>query len=225
MKKIIIAIDGYSSCGKSTVAKELARLLGYTYIDTGAMYRAIALYFLQHHIEEKEEEKVLEALDNIQLNFVNNSDSGMPEMYLNGVNVEEQIRGKEVAGKVSAVAALPMVRAFAVRQQQEMGKARGIVMDGRDIGTTVFPDAELKIFMTADPHIRAQRRYDELVAKNHPITFEEVYQNLKERDAIDSSRAVSPLRPAPDAIMLDNSHLSRPQQMERIMDWTQKIVK
>ena len=200
-------------------------MLGYTYIDTGAMYRAIALYFLQHHIEEKEEEKVLEALDNIQLNFVNNSDSGMPEMYLNGVNVEEQIRGKEVAGKVSAVAALPMVRAFAVHQQQEMGKARGIVMDGRDIGTTVFPDAELKIFMTADPHIRAQRRYDELVAKNHPITFEEVYQNLKERDDIDSSRAVSPLRPAPDAIMLDNSHLSRQQQMERIMDWAQEIVK
>ena len=198
--------------------------MGYTYIDTGAMYRAIALYFLQHQIEEKEEEQVARALEQIQLRFVKNAETGMPEMYLNGVNVEERIRGKEVAGKVSAVAALPMVRAFAVQQQQDMGKARGIVMDGRDIGTTVFPDAELKIFMTADPKIRAQRRYEELKAKNHSVTFEEVYQNLMERDAIDSSRAVSPLRQAPDALLLDNSHLTREQQLSQIMHWAQNIV-
>lgn len=222
---IIIAIDGYSSCGKSTVAKEVARKLGYTYIDTGAMYRAIALYFLQHQIEEKDEERVARALEQIQLRFVKNAETGMPEMYLNGVNVEEQIRGKEVAGKVSAVAALPIVRTFAVQQQQAMGKARGIVMDGRDIGTTVFPDAELKIFMTADPQIRARRRYEELIAKNYSVTFEEVYQNLTQRDTIDSSRAVSPLRPAPDAFILDNSHLSRQQQLEQIMERTQKILK
>lgn len=199
--------------------------MGYTYIDTGAMYRAIALYFLQHQIEEKEEEQVARALEHIQLRFVKNVETGIPEMYLNGVNVEEPIRGKEVAGKVSAVAALPMVRAFAVHQQQEMGKARGIVMDGRDIGTTVFPDAELKIFMTADPKIRAQRRYEELKSKNHSVTLEEVYQNLMERDAIDSSRAVSPLRQAADALLLDNSYLTREQQLSQIMGWAQKNIK
>lgn len=212
-KKIIIAIDGYSSCGKSTLAKQLARELNYRYIDSGAMYRAITLFFLRNHIDWTDKKEVSEALQNIDLEFHTNSSTGESEMYLNGENVEYVIRDLVVAEKVSDVAVIKEVRDFAVKQQQAMGKKKGIVMDGRDIGTTVFPKAELKIFMTADNAVRVERRFKEMYAKNPNITIEEVGQNLEMRDYIDSHREVSPLTKAPDAVIIDNTHLTEKEQL------------
>ena len=213
MEKIIITIDGWSSCGKSTLARQLAKELNYVYIDSGAMYRAITLYFIRHHIDWTIDKAVEEALRHIRVEFVANHKSGQTEMWLNGENVEYVIRDLVVAEKVSEVAAVKAVREFAVARQQEMGKRKGIVMDGRDIGTVVFPQAELKIFMTAEESVRVQRRFKELYEKNPNITLAEVKQNLAHRDYIDSHRAISPLRQAEDAIVLDNSHLTIKQQL------------
>ena len=212
-QKIIIAIDGYSSCGKSTLARQLAKELNYIYIDSGAMYRAITLYFLRNHIDWTDDAQVQEALQQIVLEFHPNSNTGQSEMYLNGENVEYVIRDLVIAEKVSEVAAIKAVREFAVHQQQLMGVKKGIVMDGRDIGTTVFPQAELKIFMTADNAIRVERRFKELYAKNPNITIEEVKNNLELRDYIDSHRDVSPLRKADDAVVIDNSDLTPEEQL------------
>lgn len=217
--KIIIAIDGYSSCGKSTVAKELAARLGYNYIDSGAMYRAITLYFLRNNVDFKESDEILKALADIHLSFAFNEASNKSEIQLNDENVEHYIRDMIVAEKVSEVAAIKEVRAFATAQQKKLGKKRGIVMDGRDIGTTVFPDAELKIFMTASPEVRVKRRFQELYATNPNITLEEVKHNLEMRDYIDSNRAESPLRQADDAVVLDNSNLTREEQLEKVIGW------
>ena len=224
MKKIIITIDGYSSCGKSTLAKQLAAELDYVYIDSGAMYRAITLYFIQNRIDWNSPEAVAEALKNIQLEFIFNPLSGSSEMHLNGENVEQLIREMLVAEKVSEVAAIGAVRELAVHQQQEMGKQKGIVMDGRDIGTTVFPHAELKIFMTADTAIRVERRYKELYAKNKSITLHEVKENLELRDYIDTNREISPLRKAEDAIILDNSQLNPEEQLKLVLQWVDDAV-
>lgn len=214
MKKIIITIDGWSSCGKSTLAKQLAHSLGYVYIDSGAMYRAITLHFLRNHVDWTNEAKVLEALDNIHLHFEYNEKTQQSEIFLNNENVEFVIRDLVVAEKVSEVAAIGAVRTFAVAQQQKMGEKKGIVMDGRDIGTTVFPNAELKLFMTADIPVRIDRRYKEMLQKNPNVTREEVAANLKMRDHIDSHREVSPLRMATDAILLDNTHIDTLEQLD-----------
>lgn len=219
MKRIIITIDGWSSCGKSTLAKQLAKELGYVYIDSGAMYRAITLYFLRNHIDWTNPPEVEEALKNIHLEFLSNHKTGQTEMYLNGENVEYVIRDLVVAEKVSEIAAIGEVRKFAVSQQQQMGQKKGIVMDGRDIGTVVFPSAELKIFMTADNDIRVQRRFRELYEKNPNITIEEVKTNLETRDYIDSHREISPLKKAEDAIILDNSKISEKEQLTLALDW------
>jgi cytidylate kinase len=216
-KKIIITIDGWSSCGKSTLAKQLARQLGYIYVDSGAMYRAITLYFLRNHVDWTESEKVHEALEDITLEFIYNGKSEQSEIYLNGENVEYVIRDLVVAEKVSEVAAIKEVRDYAVAQQQKMGRQRGIVMDGRDIGTVVFPDAELKIFMTADNAVRVERRFKEMYEKNPNITVEEVKDNLEMRDYIDSHREVSPLRKADDAIVLDNTRLTEEEQFKKAL--------
>jgi cytidylate kinase len=221
-KKIIITIDGWSSCGKSTVAKQLAKEMGYTYIDSGAMYRAITLYFLRNHIDWTEQKEVEQALDKIHLEFRSNHKTGNTEIYLNGENVEYVIRDLVVAEKVSEVAAIREVREFAVAQQQIMGQNKAIVMDGRDIGTVVFPHAELKIFMTADKMIRVSRRFKELYEKNPNITIEEVKANLEMRDYIDSHREVSPLRQADDAIVLDNSHLGFKEQLDMVKEWVKQ---
>jgi len=221
-KKIIITIDGWSSCGKSTLAKQLARELSYVYIDSGAMYRAITLYFLRNHVDWTQPAAVHEALSHIKMEFVANHKSGQTEIWLNGENVEYVIRDLVIAEKVSEVAAVKEVRAYAVAQQQEMGKNKGIVMDGRDIGTTVFPHAELKIFMTADEEVRVRRRFKELFDKNPNVTREEVKHNLEMRDYIDSHRAVSPLRQAEDALVLDNSHLTMKHQLEIAMGWVRE---
>ena len=217
MKKIIITIDGWSSCGKSTLAKQLAKELNYIYVDSGAMYRAITLYFLRNHIDWTNQEEVLEALHNISLDFQYNPRNERSEIYLNGENVEYVIRDMVVAEKVSDVAAIKEVREFAVAQQQHMGKGKGIVMDGRDIGTVVFPDAELKIFMTADNSVRVERRFREMYEKNPNITLEEVKSNLEMRDYIDSHREVSPLRKADDAIILDNTNLTPTEQFKKAL--------
>ncbi|RYY49173.1 MAG: (d)CMP kinase [Chitinophagaceae bacterium] len=214
MKKIIITIDGWSSCGKSTLAKQLAKSLGYVYIDSGAMYRAITLYFLRNHIDWTDEKEVEQALDHIHLHFEYNAKSEQSEIFLNDENVEYVIRDLVVAEKVSDVAAIAAVRKCAVAQQQKMGAKKGIVMDGRDIGTTVFPDAELKIFMTADIGVRVARRFNEMTAKNPNITIEEVKANLEMRDHIDSHREVSPLRQAADAILLDNTNIDMLEQLD-----------
>jgi CMP/dCMP kinase len=214
MKKIIITIDGFSSCGKSTLAKQMAKKLNYVYIDSGAMYRAITLYFLRNHINWTEKAEVEEALQEIQLEFVHNPASGQSEMHLNGENVEYVIRDLVVAEKVSEVSAIKEVREFAVAAQRKMGDGGGIVMDGRDIGTTVFPNAELKIFMTADAAVRVERRYKEMIAKNPNTTIEEVKHNLEMRDYIDSNREISPLRKADDAIILDNTDLTEKEQLD-----------
>ncbi len=219
--KIIIAIDGYSSCGKSTVAKELAARLGYNYIDSGAMYRAITLYFLRNNVDFKDSTEILNALADIHLSFAFNEASNRSEIQLNDENVEHYIRDMIVAEKVSEVAAIKEVRAFATAQQKKLGKKRGIVMDGRDIGTTVFPDAELKIFMTASPEVRVKRRFQELYASNPNITLEEVKHNLEMRDYIDSNRKESPLRQADDAVVLDNSNLTREEQLEKVIGWVE----
>ena len=217
MKKIIVTIDGWSSCGKSTLAKQLAQELGYVYVDSGAMYRAITLYFLRNHVDWTNPEEVKEALANISLEFLFNPISEGSEMHLNGENVEYVIRDLVVAEKVSEVAAIKEVREFAVAQQQQMGKGKGIVMDGRDIGTVVFPNAELKLFMTADNAVRVERRFKELFEKNPNISLEEVKANLEMRDYIDSNREVSPLRKAEDAIILDNTNLTPEEQFKKAL--------
>ena len=217
--KIIITIDGWSSCGKSTLAKHLAKELGYVYIDSGAMYRAITLHFLRNHIDWTNPDAVHEAMENISLEFIYNEKAKQSEMHLNGENVEYVIRDLVIAEKVSEVAAVKGVREFAVAQQKRMGKQKGIVMDGRDIGTVVFPRAELKIFMTADNAVRVERRFRELYEKNPAITIEEVKANLEMRDYIDSHREVSPLRQAKDALLLDNSNLTIRQQLEIALKW------
>ena len=217
--KIIITIDGWSSCGKSTLAKHLAKELGYVYIDSGAMYRAITLHFLRNHVDWTNSAAVQEALQNISLEFIYNEKAKQSEMHLNGENVEYVIRDLVIAEKVSEVASVKEVRETAVAQQKRMGKKKGIVMDGRDIGTVVFPKAELKIFMTADNAVRVERRFKELYEKNPAITIEEVKANLEMRDYIDSHRAISPLRPAKDALLLDNSNLTIRQQLEIALKW------
>jgi len=217
-KKIVITIDGWSSCGKSTLAKQLAKELGYVYVDSGAMYRAITLFFLRNNVDLINKKEIKEALENISLEFIFNSTSGNSEIYLNSENVEYLIRDMFIAEKVSDVAAIKEVREFAVAQQQKMGTKKGIVMDGRDIGTVVFPKAELKLFMTADSAIRVQRRFKELYEKNPNITIEEVKDNLELRDYIDSNREISPLRRAEDAIELDNTNLSESQQFLKAID-------
>ena len=224
-KKIIIAIDGWSSCGKSTLAKELAKELGYLYVDSGAMYRAITLYFLRNHVDWTDKNEVKNALKEISLEFIYNEKSQQSEMHLNGENVEYVIRDLVVAEKVSDVAAIKEVREYAVAQQQNMGKKKGIVMDGRDIGTVVFPKAELKIFMTADNAVRVERRFKELYEKNPNITIEEVKNNLEMRDYIDSHREASPLRQAEDAQVLDNTNLSEEQQLKIALDWAMTRIK
>ncbi|GAA4339909.1 (d)CMP kinase [Flaviaesturariibacter amylovorans] len=225
MKKIIVTIDGWSSCGKSTLAKQLAHKLGYIYVDSGAMYRAITLYFLRNHIDWTDPGQVHQALTDITLEFVPNSKSGQSEIYLNGENVEYVIRDLVVAEKVSEVAAIKEVRAFAVAQQQQMGRNKGIVMDGRDIGTVVFPDAELKIFMTADNAVRVERRFRELYEKNPNVSLEEVKSNLEMRDYIDSHREVSPLRQAEDAIVLDNTNLTPAEQFKKALTLVEGIAR
>ena len=228
MKKITIAIDGFSSCGKSTMAKDLAREVGYIYIDSGAMYRAVTLYSIENGIfngDVIDTEKLKEAIRDIPITFRPNPETGRPDTYLNGVNVENKIRTMGVSSKVSPISALDFVREAMVAQQQAMGKEKGIVMDGRDIGTTVFPDAELKIFVTATPEIRAQRRFDELKAKGQEGSFEEILENVKQRDYIDQHREVSPLRKADDALLLDNSNLSIEQQKEWLSEQFGKVVK
>lgn len=220
--KIIIAIDGYSSCGKSTLAKQLAAELGYTFIDSGAMYRAITLYFIRQHVNLKNHDEIIDALASIHLSFAPNTATQQSEICLNDENVAHLIREMTVAERVSEVAAIREVRAFAVAQQKKMGRRKGIVMDGRDIGTVVFPEAELKIFMTAAPEVRVKRRFQELYEGNHNITLDEVRHNLEMRDYIDSNREESPLRKADDAIILDNSNMSREQQLQKVLDWVRE---
>lgn len=224
MKKINIAIDGWSSCGKSTMARQLAKALDYLFIDSGAMYRAIALYFIQHQIDMKDYLAVENALKNIRLTFQKNLQTGNNEIWLNDHNVEQLIREMEVARKVSDVAAIKAVREFAVAQQQLIGKDKGVVMDGRDIGTTVFPEAELKIFMTANVDVRVERRFKELGTKNPLISIEEVKANLQARDHMDSTRAVSPLKKADDALVLDNSELSPEAQFSMALQWAKEKI-
>ncbi|MCR5069533.1 MAG: (d)CMP kinase [Prevotella sp.] len=221
MKKITIAIDGHSSCGKSTMAKALAKKLGYIYVDTGAMYRAVTLYCMCNDLFDADgnvNTKTLQAaMPDVKVSFKFNEETGRPDTYLNGERVEDIIRSIEVSNNVSKVAAIPFVREAMVDQQREMGKEKGIVMDGRDIGTTVFPDAELKIFVTASAEVRAQRRYDELQAKGMPADYDDILKNVQERDYIDSHREVSPLRQADDALLLDNSHMTIEEQDEWLM--------
>ena len=216
MKRIIIAIDGFSSCGKSTLAKALAKSLHYGYVDTGAMYRAVTLYFLDNNVDINDPNEVKEALSKIEIHFERKPTGN--HIFLNGVDVEHEIRTMRVAEMVSPVATISVVRRAMVALQQQMGKRKGIVMDGRDIGTVVFPEAELKIFLTADTDIRTQRRYDELKSKGQEIPFDEVKRNLTERDLIDSNRADSPLRQADDAILIDNSNLTPNEQLQKVLE-------
>lgn len=225
LQKIIITIDGWSSCGKSTLARQLAHELGYIYIDSGAMYRAVTLYFLRNHIDWSNTDAVKQALTEINIEFIYNRKSETSETHLNGENVEYVIRDLVVAEKVSEVAAIKEVRDFAVKQQKALGKSKGIVMDGRDIGTVVFPTAELKIFMTADNEIRVERRFKELYEKNPNITLEEIKTNLEMRDYIDSHREVSPLRQAKDALVLDNSQMTMKQQLDIALKWSKERMK
>ena len=222
MEKIIIAIDGHSSCGKSTLAKALARALNYAYIDTGAMYRATTLYFLRNKVDINDLDAVAKALNELNIHFEVTTDGN--QTFLNGENVEEEIRSMYVSESVSPVAAISIVRRAMVKQQQEMGNAKAVVLDGRDIGTVVFPEAELKIFLTAAPKIRAQRRFDELKAKGQDPDFEAVLNNLQSRDHIDSTRADSPLRQAEDAIVIDNSELSQQDQLEVALRLVEKAL-
>lgn len=228
MKKITIAIDGHSSCGKSTMAKELARKLGYIYVDTGAMYRTVTLYAMRNNLFDSQGEvltdKLQKQMGNIKVSFCINKETGRPDACLNDECVENIIRSIEVSNHVSKIAAIPFVREAMVDQQRRMGAEKGIVMDGRDIGTTVFPDAELKIFVTASAKVRAQRRYDELQQKGMPADFDEILKNVEERDYIDSHREVSPLRQAEDAILLDNSDMTIPQQNEWLMQQVEKAL-
>lgn len=222
MKKIVIAIDGHSSCGKSTMAKDLAKEIGYIYVDTGAMYRAVTLFAMRHHLFGDDgaikEEELKSILPNVTISFRINEETHLPETYLNGECVEREIRSLEVSQHVSPIAALPFVREKLVEQQQAMGKEKGIVMDGRDIGTVVFPDAELKIFVTASAQIRAERRYKELKAKGMEADFNEILKNVEQRDYIDTHRATSPLKQADDALVLDNSNLTIAEQKTWLLE-------
>ena len=227
MKKITIAVDGFSSSGKSTMAKDLAKEIGYTYIDTGAMYRAVTLYCIQHNLfsgNQIDEEQLKQAMPDIDISFRLNSETVRSDTYLNGVNVEKEIREMKVANLVSPVAKLGFVRRALVAKQQEMGQNKGVVMDGRDIGTVVFPDAELKIFVTASPEVRAQRRVDELRGKGQDVSYDEVLENVKTRDHIDSTREESPLKQAEDALVLDNSHMSLDEQKAWLLVQYNKAV-
>ena len=229
MKKITIAIDGFSSCGKSTMAKDLARRIGYIYVDTGAMYRAVTLFALQGGLFRADGSILLDELQermaDIHITFRLNPETGRPDTYLNGTCVEHEIRSLEVSNHVSPIAAVPFVREALVAQQQEMGRGGGIVMDGRDIGTTVFPDAELKIFVTASAQVRAERRYKELIEKGMPADLQDILHNVEERDYIDSHREVSPLRKADDALELDNSHMTIPEQNAWLMERYEEAVR
>lgn len=228
MKKIVIAIDGYSSCGKSTMAKNLARQLGYVYVDTGAMYRAVTLYALRHQLFKADGEvdavSLQRDMPDIRISFQFNKQTGKPDTYLNDELVEQEIRTMQVSERVSKIAALPFVRTALVAQQQRMGKDKGIVMDGRDIGTVVFPHAELKIFVTASAEVRAQRRYDELQQKGMSARYDDILKNVQERDYIDSHREVSPLRKADDAIELDNSNLTIDEQQQWLLQQVNKVL-
>ncbi len=228
MKKITIAIDGYSSCGKSTMAKDLAREISYVYVDTGAMYRAVTLFALRNGLFGEDgsldTERLHLEMEHIQVSFKLNAETGRPETYLNGEWVERDIRTMLVSSHVSVVAALPFVRESLVRQQQRMGEAKGIVMDGRDIGTVVFPDAELKIFVTASPEVRAQRRYDELKQKGMDADYEDILRNVEQRDYLDTHREVSPLRQATDALVLDNSLLTVEEQKQWLLSQYRRVV-
>ena len=224
-KKITIAIDGYSSTGKSTIAKQLAKVMGYVYVDSGAMYRAMTLFAMNKNwISEGhlDKEKLLTSLDSVSLSFELNPTIGHAEIFLNGVNVENQIRTIQVSNLVSKIAAISQVRKKMVTIQKKIGKDKGVVMDGRDIGTVVFPDAELKLFMTSSAEIRAQRRYDELIAGGQKVSFEEVFNNVVERDRIDTSRADSPLIKAEDAIEIDNSHLTKEEQFKKVLQLSRR---
>ena len=226
MKKITIAIDGYSACGKSTTAKALAAVLGYTYIDTGAMYRAVTLYFLDNYISLTNKKEIIDALSNIDVSFKLNPETGKSEVCLNGLNVEKEIRKMRVTEKVSPVSAITEVRKAMVAQQQKMGKGKGTVMDGRDIGTVVFPDAELKLFMTADINIRAARRQQELFEKGQMVELNKIKSNLAERDHIDSTREEGPLKKAKDAILIDTSYITIEEQVDKIVELVVgKVVK
>ena len=226
MRKITIAIDGYSSCGKSTMAKDLAREIGYIYVDTGAMYRSVTLFAMRNNLFNEDgsikTDELKSRMNEINISFKLNSETGRPDTYLNGELVEKEIRSMDVSERVSKIAALPFVREALVAQQQAMGKEKGIIMDGRDIGTVVFPDAELKIFVTASAEVRAQRRYDELKAKGMPADFDDILKNVKERDYIDSHRETSPLRKADDALELDNSNMTIEEQKAWLMARYQK---
>ena len=228
MKKITIAIDGHSSCGKSTMAKDLAREVGYVYVDTGAMYRCVTLYALQHGLfkgDEIDEQALRQQLPQIHISFLFNPKTGRPDTYLNGELVEQAIRTMEVSSHVSPVATLGFVREAMVAQQQQMGKDKGVVMDGRDIGTVVFPDAELKIFVTASAEVRAQRRYDELKGKGMEADYQDILKNVQERDYIDSHREISPLRKADDALLLDNSEMTIAQQKQWLLERFKEAAK
>ena len=229
MKKITIAIDGFSSCGKSTMAKDLAKEIGYIYVDTGAMYRSVTLYALRHNLFNADgtirERELKEQMKDINISFQLNKTTGRPDTYLNGENVENDIRTMEVSSHVSPIATLAFVREALVAQQQRMGAEKGIVMDGRDIGTVVFPKAELKIFVTASAEVRAQRRYDELKAKGMDADYADILKNVEERDYIDSHRATSPLRKADDAIELDNSNLTIAEQKKWLYEQYRKAAK
>ncbi|MDR0573608.1 MAG: (d)CMP kinase [Tannerella sp.] len=228
MKKIVVAIDGLSSCGKSTMAKDLACSIGYAYIDTGAMYRAVTLYALQHNFFGRGQPDALrleKAMGDIKISFRVNPETGHTETYLNEKNVEREIRGMEVASHVSYVAALPFVRFALVERQRRMGKEKGIVMDGRDIGTVVFPDAELKIFVTASPEVRAVRRLEELKAKNEKASYEEILENIKSRDQQDMTRVIAPLRKADDAIEFDNTNKTIPEQKVWLLGQYNRVMK
>lgn len=226
-KKITIAIDGFSSNGKSTMAKDLAQKIGYIYVDTGAMYRAVTLFCLQNNLIENDrvdEKKLQKCIDQIQVNFKLNENTNLPEVYLNGENVEKYIRKMDVSNQVSKVSAIGFVRQALVKQQQALGKNKGVVLDGRDVGTVVFPDAELKIFMTASPEIRAKRRFDELTQKGESVSFDEILENIKQRDFIDQTREESPLKKADDAIILDNSNMTIEEQNKWLLDLVEQKI-
>ena len=228
MKKITIAIDGFSSCGKSTMAKDLAKEIGYIYIDSGAMYRAVTLYSIENGLfcgDEMNVETLKSQINHIHITFRMDPETGRPITYLNGTNVENKIRTMEVSSKVSPISTLDFVREALVAQQQAMGREKGIVMDGRDIGTTVFPDAELKIFVTASAEVRAQRRYDELQAKGEEADFDSILENVKQRDYIDQNREVSPLRKAEDALTLDNTNLTIEEQRDWLLDHYNQVIR
>ena len=228
MKKITIAIDGFSSCGKSTMAKDLAKRIGYIYVDTGAMYRSVTLFALRNGLFNEDDsinvDELEKRMDEINISFKLNEETGKPDTYLNGELVEKEIRSMEVSNRVSPIAAIPFVRTAMVAQQQKMGKDKGIVMDGRDIGTVVFPDAELKVFVTASAEVRAQRRFDELKAKGMEADFDEILKNVQERDYVDSHREVSPLKQADDAIVLDNSYMTIEEQNKWLYNKYKQVV-